>query len=60
MATMSKHKHDWCHVCGHREKDLVDVWYPPNAEHALRDDADETEYIRICENCIRQMLITVE
>lgn len=48
MAMIWKHgENDWCHICGHRVKNLSDVWYPTNAEHFT----DEDRYIRICAGC---------
>lgn len=50
MAAIGFHgREDWCHICGEREGngDLVDIWYPENAEH----DRECVNYIRICKNC---------
>lgn len=44
---------DWCHICGDRSNDTVDVWYPENAEH---DKEDTMKYIRICMNCAEKIL----
>lgn len=38
---------DWCHLCGARSQENVDVSYPRNAEHGGPD----SEYIRICRSC---------
>jgi hypothetical protein len=38
---------DWCHLCGKRKQNLVDIWYPRNAEHGNNN----SEYIRICGRC---------
>ena len=50
-VSMAKHIYiidDWCHLCGQRTESLLDIWYPKNAEH----DTKQTEYIRICKDCI--------
>lgn len=50
MAQISKHAgNDWCHICGKRSYENIDIRYPKNAEH----DIENTEYIRICSNCIK-------
>jgi len=52
MSTLHKHEsNDWCHICGLRRDELVDVWFPKDAEH----DIYLTEYIRICSACAGAM-----
>lgn len=38
---------DWCHLCGERVPNTVDIDYAANAEH----DKVRTKYIRICVYC---------
>lgn len=48
MSTLNKCVHeDWCHVCGIRRNQIVNIWYPENAEH----DPDPKQRIRICVVC---------
>lgn len=52
MKILKHAPNDWCHICGNRGNDTVDVWYPENAEH----DKEDTKYIRICVNCAEKIL----
>lgn len=60
-ALMVKHAEgDWCHICGKRQKGLLSVWYPKNAEHSLKLKDEEkggevTRYVRICHGCVKAM-----
>ena len=65
MATISKHgsQKDWCHICGARSDNTVDVWYPQNAEHATKKQhkaqiGPDILYVRICGECA--VLIAIE
>ena len=57
MAMISKHvSEDWCHICGGRSADNVDIWFPPNAEHQSQDRPHVgacvgNGFIRICAAC---------
>lgn len=42
---------DWCHLCGSRRTDLMEIWYPENAEHGGR----KNRFIRICYECTDEM-----
>lgn len=54
MSEMGKHtSKDWCHLCGTRSYNLVDIWYPSNSEHPNPTEPDN--YIRICKSCIDKM-----
>ena len=44
---LTRHLEDWCHICGNRQPEIVDVWYPRHAEHGGPNDS----YIRICRDC---------
>lgn len=47
MKMSGHYCNDWCHLCGKRQDELVDIWYPRNAEHA----GPNVQYIRICGEC---------
>lgn len=55
LFTVSMHADDdWCHLCGHRDRPTVDVFYAANAEHALRNPEghqDRPKYFRVCDCC---------
>ena len=43
---------DWCHVCGKRHYEAVDIFYPDNAEHEKKDK----KYVRICSLCVQRAM----
>lgn len=42
---------DWCHICGRRSKENVEIDYSRNAEHY---DTYEN-YVRLCKNCVQRL-----
>jgi hypothetical protein len=44
---------DWCHFCGTRQRENVEVWFPDNAEHELVDVPirGAQHFHRICADC---------
>jgi len=46
---------DWCHLCGVRGPQTLDISYADNAEHPVKHQA---KYVRICGGCVKQMLRT--
>ena len=46
---------DWCHICGARSFDNLEIFYPRNAEHK---DGHE-RYIRICGGCVKRLQDTM-
>jgi hypothetical protein len=57
MATFSKHiSEDWCHLCGSRSANCVDISYSENAEH---NPTNRGRYVRICANCLHTAFIIV-
>jgi hypothetical protein len=68
MARIQPHRRiDWCHLCGQRSHQNVDVWHrapaaQPSAEQATPEQhaagfcAPETAYIRLCADCARALL----
>lgn len=62
-AAMHPHEAvDWCHLCGRRSDQTVDVWYPADAEH---DPAAQPgpphaarRYLRVCAPCGRRIADT--
>lgn len=53
---ISTHSVDWCHLCGNTHNELLDVWYPENAQN----DNLDTEYIRICGSCVGEFQKVLE
>jgi hypothetical protein len=55
MAFMNLHggSGDWCHICGNRSDENVEVRWPENAEHSV---SPLTNYARICRGCIMAAL----
>jgi hypothetical protein len=52
-----KTERDWCHICGTRQDNCVEIQYPRNAEHQfLSEDTEyspdlKVNYLRICADC---------
>ena len=54
MAYLSRgSSEDWCHICGGRSEENVEIWYPANAEHQRVDRPIKgpDHYLRICAAC---------
>jgi len=54
LNTICKHySTDWCHICGRRRTDLVDVVFPENAEHTYLGSrpVNQKNYLRLCGAC---------
>ena len=51
--TVFRHTKDWCHVCGKRQPDLADIWYPFKAEGDRQGEKvnGPDQYVRICSEC---------
>jgi hypothetical protein len=58
MLDIKPHSKDWCHLCGKRQKQLADVWYPHNAEYPGRNNPDR--YVRVCDECAQAILDTAK
>jgi len=59
MKQFSGHKNfeDWCHICGKRNFNNVDVLYAKNAKHGTAHlHSKFSKYIRICKMCAYQIL----
>jgi hypothetical protein len=47
---------DWCHLCGTRQGQNVEIWYPVNAEHQRQDSPHKgasrvNGFLRVCADC---------
>jgi hypothetical protein len=57
MAWFWKKSWDWCHICGERQGNCVEVEYPRNAEHEFLGDGgdysggDVGRFVRMCADC---------
>ena len=57
MAQFWKKSWDWCHICGTRQGNCVEIVYPSNAEHQFSGDhgdgseGDGGKFLRICADC---------
>jgi hypothetical protein len=50
---------DWCHFCGRQDVYEVDVYYPADARQA-GSCTPNTQYVRICRDCVSAMQQLVE
>lgn len=55
---------DWCHLCGQKKVPQVNIWSPDPATFAswnkLQGVPYDTEFTRICINCINKMKDVLE
>lgn len=47
---------DWCHLCGNRSRNNVDISYPGNAEH----NTGRMKYVRICQICLLKAIDVIK